>query len=415
MPILGTVSSGRNYGFGLSLRLPVWVTTGALTQNINGASYSATVSATDPNGLSLTYSVTPGYSLPTGLSISSGGTISGTTSGYTSGGSVSFLIRATDSAGIYTDSSSLSISILGNATVTTASTSGNNNAYSNYATNLEIQRQGSLGTKSLSISGTNFRAGATVTLGGQACTSVSVASSTTINCTTPNYTFSANVALTITVTQDGQNYNSSSTVYTRKLGENVQFPSQNGLLIQNNGDTTTAGLAQYYIRPSGRSADAFLMYVAGSSYDGGGYDYYLYGGASAFNYYQQGQSCGGQNLSLWCPRSQACWQGSQAVWGWTAGTGNGGLTYVWKPGGGGNYTGSGLRQNSYYGGGYDDWRVNDGGRWWLRNSGFGEPNGDYDGYGCLQMYGNTGYEMGFNDGGAYNSGSQYVCSTNAKT
>ena len=414
MPILGTVSSGRNYGFGLTLRLPVWVTSGALTQTVNGTSYSYSVSATDPNGLSLTYSVTPGYSLPTGLSISSSGTISGTTSGYSSGATVSFYLRATDIAGVYADSSSLSITMLGNVTVSSSSTSGSNSIYSNYSTNNEIQRQGALGTKTITITGTNFRSGATVSLGGQACTSVSVVSGTQITCTSPNYTYSTHVSLTVTVTQDGNNYNSPSTIYTRQLGESVQYPAQTGLQIANNGDLTTSGLTTYYIRPSGRSGDGFTMYVAGSSYDGGGYDYYLYGGAVTFSYYQQGNSCGNVNLSLWCPRSQAAWQGAQAVWGWTTGTGNGGQCYIWKPGGGGNYTGASMRQNSYYGGGYDDWRVNDGGRWWMRDGAHSEPNGDYSGYGCLQMYGNTGYQMGWNDGGAYDSSSQYVCSTNAK-
>jgi hypothetical protein len=415
MPILGTVSSGRNYGFGQSLRLPVWVTSGALSNNVNSTSYSYTVSATDPQGLSLTYSLTPGYNLPTGLNISSSGTISGTTSGYSSGGTVSFLLRATDSAGVYADSSSLSITVLGNATVSSSTTSGNNNSYSNYATANEIQRQGSLGTKTLTITGTNFRSGATVSLGGQACTSVSVASSTSITCTTPNYTFSANINLTVTVVQDGLSVNSPNTIYTRRLGENVQYPAQTGMQIANNGDLTSTGTAQYYIRPSGRGGDGFQMYVAGSSYDGGGYDFLLYGGAATFSYYQQGNSCPNYNLSIWCPRSQACWDATHAIWGWTTGTGNGGQVYIWKPGSGGNYTGASFRQNSYYGGGYDDWRANDGGRWWIRDGAHTEPNGDYSGYGVLQMYGNTGYQMGWNDGGAYDSSSQYVCSTNAHT
>jgi hypothetical protein len=73
-----------------------------------------------------------------------------------------------------------------------------------------------------------------------------------------------------------------------------------------------------------------------------------------------------------------------------------------------------MRQGNYYGSGYNDWQVIDGGRWWIRNNGFGEPNGDYDGYGGLGMYGQSGYEMGFNDGGAAGAGGQYICSTNAK-
>jgi hypothetical protein len=87
---------------------------------------------------------------------------------------------------------------------------------------------------------------------------------------------------------------------------------------------------------------------------------------------------------------------------------------VYKTGGGGNYTSRPMRQESFYGFGWNDWRVIDGGRWWLANDTHSEPNGDYDGYGCLQQYGNTGFPMRHNDGGAYNSTGEYMCSTNAK-
>ena len=36
-----------------------------------------------------------------------------------------------------------------------------------------------------------------------------------------------------------------------------------------------------------------------------------------------------------------------------------------------------MRDPRFYGTGTEDWRTGDGGRWWLRNNAFGEPNGDY--------------------------------------
>ena len=412
MPIIGTTSSGRNYGRGGAVRLPVWVTSGAITNPVAGVAYSYQLVATDPQGLSLTYTLYSG-SLPTGLSISTSGLISGTPSGSSAG--FTFTVKVQNAGGAYLISNNITMTLIV-ISVSSSSTSGANNSYSNYSTNNEIQRQTSLGgQKTITINGAGFNAATpSVTLGGVSCGSVNRVNDTQITCTVPSTTYSSNVNLTVTVSFSGiaSTYNSPNTIYTRRLGENVQFPANTGNTIQANGDSQTAGLTQYYLRPSGRAADAFQVYVAGSNYDGGGYDYYLMGTGPAFNYFNQGNSCGSVNLNMWAPRSQACWQGAQAVWGWTTGTGNTGTTYVYKPGGGGGY--GTMRQNSYYGGGYDDWRVVDGGRWWLRNSGFGEPNGDYDGYGNLQMYGQSGYEMGFNDGGAYNSNNQYVCSTNGK-
>lgn len=99
---------------------------------------------------------------------------------------------------------------------------------------------------------------------------------------------------------------------------------------------------------------------------------------------------------------------------------------ITKPTGGGNYTGTIMRDANYYSTGSTDHSVPDGGRWWLRDSTFGEPNGDYSPsafFGLVQ----GGYEMpgypgvynlgdiGFNDGNAsYYLGTNYLLSTNAK-
>jgi hypothetical protein len=79
---------------------PTWSTaSGSLGTANNGIAFSTTVEATDPDGGSITYSVTTG-SLPTGLSLnSSTGVISGTVTGYSEVTTVNFTITATDNAG----------------------------------------------------------------------------------------------------------------------------------------------------------------------------------------------------------------------------------------------------------------------------------------------------------------------------
>ena len=394
-------------------RDPVWSTAaGSLGQVLEGVSFSTTLSASDPDGTSVTFTLVSG-SLPTGLSLNgTSGVISGTASLVSGDTTSSFTIRATSNS--QTQDRAFTILVLDSMTVSSSSTSGNNNQYTTAQTNNEIQRQGSGATKTLTITGAGFRAGASVTLGGSACTSVSVVNSTTITCTTPAVTFSTDQTLTVAVTNGStaQVVNSPNTITARPYGRS-NFPCVSGNQLYNAGDTTSANCTTYQIRPN-TGVSEFTTYVCGSNYDGGGFDMYLCQGCSGFNYFNSGNSCSGIGLSLWAPRSQPNWQASQSIWGWTTGTGNGGLTYVYKPNGGGNYTGSPFRQGNYYGSGFNDWRVIDNGRWWVRNSAHSEPNGDYDGYGGLGMYGQSGYDMGFNDGGAAGSSGQYICSTNAK-
>ena len=85
---------------------PVWVTSGALTGGNIGSSYSVQLSATDDSGDAPTYTIASG-SLPSGLSLSSSGLISGTIGG--SAGTFTFTVNATDVNGRATTSSSLSI------------------------------------------------------------------------------------------------------------------------------------------------------------------------------------------------------------------------------------------------------------------------------------------------------------------
>ncbi len=104
-----------------------------------------------------------------------------------------------------------------------------------------------------------------------------------------------------------------------------------------------------------------------------------------------------------------------------------------------DYTNQIMRDPNFYGSGADDWEVPDGGRWWLRDSTFGEPNGDYLNYQMLGIYSirvNTsdgsaddtsesyrvsenysGEDLEFNDignGRDHTTGGFYLVSTNAK-
>jgi len=118
---------------------PVWVTSAVLTPSTADEAYSNQLSATDDS--SLTYSIVSG-SLHSGLSLSSLGLISGTTSAINS--TASFTIRVTDSLGQYADraftlfsggyvpltwttAGGASYSITGNGTTTSSVYKTNNN------------------------------------------------------------------------------------------------------------------------------------------------------------------------------------------------------------------------------------------------------------------------------------------------
>ena len=75
---------------------------------------------------------------------------------------------------------------------------------------------------------------------------------------------------------------------------------------------------------------------------------------------------------------------------------------VYKPSRGGNYTSQIMRDPVSYGTGANDWRVKDGGRWWLRDSTYSEPNGDYHANALLGLFSSfpTYYnltDLSFND------------------
>jgi hypothetical protein len=85
---------------------PVWATGSTLTPGVNGNAISIQLSATDDG--SVTYAVSSGSSLPSGLSLSSGGLLSGTVTGLSVETTYNFSIDAVDS---YTQKVSQTFSI----------------------------------------------------------------------------------------------------------------------------------------------------------------------------------------------------------------------------------------------------------------------------------------------------------------
>jgi hypothetical protein len=180
--------------------------------------------------------------------------------------------------------------------------------------------------------------------------------------------------------------------------------------------------------------------------EGGGYDFFFVNGWGintanirdtnvAIN--SSGQAIPG--LQLCAPRSPQWWvAAANAVRLYRPGGAAADYfasTYgVWGVNSGGNYStsagdGTPFRDSRFYGSGRSTstHRSIDNGRWWLRNSGFSEPNGDYTagqtygGYGFPGVYlgqseaAYSGQDIGFNDGtSGYPLGGYYLISTNAK-
>jgi hypothetical protein len=238
----------------------------------------------------------------------------------------------------------------------------------------------------------------------------------------------------------------------KQLTDNDTYGSSSGNAALSGWDLKqkrpNAANGLYWIK-NARMPNALQMWVDMSE-DGGGYDFYLVtGGTSVDRVYVPTNNWGTASitgggvhsgvalgLDFWYPRSKYNWRAldtyirgnlGQNINTYTATVGpvfrntntSGGTA-------GGNYTGQ-IMRSTLYGSGAQDWQVPDGGRWWIRDNAFGEPNGDYPIYGFLQHYQNlptgSAYDLrdiGFNDGGGapsypYTTGGSYVLSTNAKS
>ena len=225
---------------------------------------------------------------------------------------------------------------------------------------------------------------------------------------------------------------------TRQLppdGSSSSNPARSGMDLKRNYPTKTSG---YYWIQSEKMPNPLQMYVnLDSDCDGGGYDFYpISNGTSVgtITAIHDGIELG---LDLIYPRSQGHWKAiyryannvlgdlsgyCQTCYAITAqeSTVVAG-SYPTAPSLNGNYTSYIMRSPKYYGTGAPDWGVPDGGRWWLRDSTFSEPNGDYYANAFLGLY-SVGYSInsdgtltGWNDGyGNYSTGTKYLVSTNLK-
>lgn len=201
----------------------------------------------------------------------------------------------------------------------------------------------------------------------------------------------------------------------------------------------TAAPSGYYIaqnypgRPSGwywikspSMPNALQMYVDMTE-EGGGYDFYPISGGISTTYKTETHSGISLGLDLVYPRSKYHWRAMRNfvsnVLGSTDYTYFNCVSGIYKTTAGGNYTTYIMRSPTHYGSGAPDWRVGDGGRWWLRDTTYTEPNGDYAANAWLGDLNNrnglpNGYNLQdllFNDGtSSYSTGSNYLVSTNAK-
>jgi hypothetical protein len=203
-------------------------------------------------------------------------------------------------------------------------------------------------------------------------------------------------------------------------GSSQDRPVTSGLDLVTRFPGSPSGL--YWVK-SPQMQTAVQMYVD-TVEDGGGYDFYAWTGGPSFRNITQDPLHLG--LSFWMPRSKYAWRAaSRAVAAMDGG--NFGSYWatcyaVYKTGGGGNYTGCIMRHSSFGGSNCGGWRTTDGGRWWLRDGTFGEPNGDYTGNTFLYMYGGqigNPYglnDIGFNDANpGATTGDRYLMSTNSKS
>lgn len=167
----------------------------------------------------------------------------------------------------------------------------------------------------------------------------------------------------------------------------------------------------YWLRPAGVT-NAFQAYCDMTT-DGGGYTYYPITGGTSTCRFDAANSCTALGMNLAIPRSKAHFKAMVARYG--------SAYFAVLPGvystASGNYTNCAMKS-----GGCGNWRALDNGAWWVRDSSFTEPNGDYTA-GCWLGITAGGYTIteatlesgqGFNDGNCAYCATSYICSTNDK-
>lgn len=229
---------------------------------------------------------------------------------------------------------------------------------------------------------------------------------------------------TLTADEVSQTYDSFKNFYVNLLGERtlgtISNPAPSGLALKLNYPDLASG---YYYIKSSLMPNPLLMYVDMTN-DGGGFDYYRITGGTSINFITSTHSGIALGLDLIYPRSQGHWKSmyefSVGVLGVSLNSVMaicGAVTRNTQLNGSGNYTNVIMRDPNNYLSGALDWKVPDGGRWWLRDLFYAEPNGDYSYDAFLSFSGVSpdGSNLTYNDGysSAY-TGTSYLVSTNAK-
>lgn len=191
----------------------------------------------------------------------------------------------------------------------------------------------------------------------------------------------------------------------------------------------------YWIKSALMSA-AKEMYVDMVE-DGGGYDFYFITAGPSVSTVTEPNGGTALGLDLVMPRSKGHWKAmSKAVLAAiSAGKAGSGIyssffqttygIYRNTPAGYTSYSNKVMRHESYGGAtNAPDWKVKDGGRWWLRDAIYSEPNGDYTHNALLGLAAVTvgafpnpynESNITLNDGSnAYSTGNYYMVSTNTK-
>jgi hypothetical protein len=120
-------------------------------------------------------------------------------------------------------------------------------------------------------------------------------------------------------------------------------------------------------------------------------------------------SCHALGMDIVVPRTRAHWASLLAQYDTTYFSIVPGIS---KPAPGGNFTTIAMNSDEVP---PDTWQALDGKEWWLRDTRYTEPNGDYTANCWLSMFYWVVDDLRFNDGSCSASATSYICSTNDKS